>query len=147
MGRSKYFQNQERDEFDELYRRLAVVNAQNTEFESLHNRRQTYGVAIEPEWENGFAQSDPPVEPFSYKISSSMHPVFTGHIDVSGAASGTIAFHVPVDPDETREDAVVIPHDVFDHIIVIDAAGTQFIGAMCRLTAATGAFTVTWPAS
>lgn len=147
MARNKYLQNEETDELDELYRRLSITHSRLDQLERHQNRRQTYGAWIEPEWENGFAQADPPVEPFAYAIASSLHPIFKGHIDVSGASSGDIAFHLLVDPLDTDNDVLVIPYDVYDHFIVVDAGGTAFIGAMVFLESTTGAFSVTWPAS
>jgi len=142
----KYHHSEERDELDELYRLIAVLNVRLSTIEDRLESRQWAGPWQEPEWINGYAQIIPPYEPFTFRVYTSRFPEFKGHIEVSGATSGDPAFVLPTE-DEVDGIAVILPHDMFDHIIITEDGGTTFIHALVKIDSTTNEFSLTWPAS
>lgn len=142
----KHAYSEERDEIDELYRRISVMAAQLAVVEDRLDSRDWSGPWQEPEWINGYAQITPPYEPFTFRVYTSRFPEFKGHIDVSGATSGDPAFVLPLE-DEVDGHAVILPYDMFDHIIITEDGGTTFIHALVKIDSTTNEFSLTWPAS
>jgi hypothetical protein len=104
-----------------------------------------------PELQNGFAQVTPPLERFSYRLHSDGSLEFKGHLDVSGAASGTVALTLPAGDDELQEPSYILPSDQFFLTLITDDGGTTFQAAMVLVEGTAGAspgdVTITWPIS
>lgn len=139
-------QSQEVDEFDEIYRRVDVLESRVGELERMLLARGFHGHWKEPNWINNYDQVDPPLEPFKFRVYTSGFPEFKGHINVQNASSGDPAFILPLDED-IEGPAVNLPYDMFDHIVITDDGGTTFIHALVFIDSTTNEFSLTWPAS
>ena len=139
MGREKYLQIQSLDMIDEVFRRMAILERRIKELEHMLYKRHNYTHWLLPDLLNGFAQPAATIDQFAYRLTGGI-PDFKGHVDVSGAASGTIAFNIPLDPDE-----MTLPGDIYFHTVLTD--GATFQGAMVFLDSLTGNVKIVWPAS
>lgn len=139
MGREKYLSNQSLDIVDELFRRVAVLDRRVKELENMLYRKHSPTHWLAPTLLNGFAQPAATVDQFAYRLTGGI-PDFKGHIDGAGAISNTVAFTIPLDPDE-----MTLPGDVYFHTIVTD--GATFQSAMVFLDSATGNVKITWPSA
>ena len=102
-------------------------------------------VLVTPELENGWAQPDPPLERFAYRLHTDGSLEFKGHLDAAGATSGTVALTLPdelYDPLEV-EPSYRLPKDQFFTTAIYDGATPQ--PALVYITGATGEVTITWP--
>lgn len=98
----------------------------------------------EPGLENGWAQPDPPLEPFAFRKHADGSLEFKGHLDAAGAASGSIALHLPgVNAGEVN---FLPTNDQFFHTTITDDSGLTFTLALVRINKSTGAVTISWPA-
>lgn len=124
---------------------------QRQEFMPLAFRWRTPDIDDDPPTpplENGWAQVDPPLERFSYRLHADGSLEFKGHLDAAGASSGTVALTLPepVD-DEDMEPSYRLAQDQYFLTLITDDGGTSFTTAMVFVEAATGEVTITWPAS
>jgi len=139
MAREKYLPSQSLDIVDELFRRIAVLDRRVKELENMLYKRHSPTHWLLPDLLNGFAQPVSTVDQFAYRLTGGI-PDFKGHIDVSGAASGTTAFNIPIDPDE-----MTLPGDVYFHTII--TTGPAFQSAMVFLDSVSGNVKFTWPSA
>ena len=99
----------------------------------------------QPCFQNGYAQVTNPLEQFNFRIHYDGSLEFKGHIDVSGASSGDVAFTLPGigggAPDYTLD------KDRYFPIALTDDGGTSFIIGLVFIESATGDVTLIWPAS
>jgi hypothetical protein len=97
-----------------------------------------------PELENGWAQVDPPLERFAYRLHADGSLEFKGHLDAAGASSGTVALTLPepVD-DEDMEPSYRLPRDQFFLTVIYDGATPE--SAMVFIEGSSGEVTITWP--
>jgi hypothetical protein len=101
-----------------------------------------------PELENGWAQVDPPLERFAYRLHSDGSLEFKGHLDAAGASSGTVALTLPTPvDDEDMEPSYRLPNDQFFHTVITPDSGATFQIALVFIESTTGEVTITWPAS
>jgi hypothetical protein len=70
---------------------------------------------------------------------------FKGHLDASGATSGTVAFTLPGFTD--GEPDYTLPNDQYFHTVITPDDGTTFQIALVFIDSTTGDVTITWPAS
>jgi hypothetical protein len=125
---------------------------QRQEFTPLAFRWRTPDIDdidVTPPLENGWAQVDPPLERFSYRLHTDGSLEFKGHLDAAGASSGTVAFTLP---DETYDLDLLapsyrLPNDQFWHTVITDDSGSTFQIALVFIESTTGEVTITWPAS
>jgi hypothetical protein len=95
----------------------------------------------EPPLQNSFAQPAPPLEKFAFRLHADGSLEFTGHLDVSGATSGTVAFTLP--GANAGEIDFRPSNDQFFTTVVYDGATPRH--AMVKLDSVTGDVTLTWP--
>jgi len=138
----KYLPNQQVDEVDEVYRRLAVAHDRISDLESKVLKRQHASRWIEPVLLNGVAQVTGTLDTFAYRLWTGGGIQFKGHLDLSLAISPVHAFTIA-----KGDNGAVIPSDMIRSTVITDAAGTVFMAAMVKVEAATGFVTFTWPAS
>ncbi len=104
----------------------------------------------EPPLENGFAQpSDASgLEKFAFRRHADGSLEFRGHLDASGAASGTVAVTLP-GANGLEEYDFLIARDQNWHTTIRTAPGTSptaFTLALVEVNATTGAVKIYWPA-
>ena len=99
----------------------------------------------QPCFQNGYAQVTDPLELFNFRIHYDGSLEFKGHIDVSGAASGDVAFTLPglfgEEPDYT------LPKSRYFPIALTDDGGTSFIIGLVFIDSTNADVTLIWPAS
>lgn len=103
----------------------------------------------EPPLINNWAQPDPPLEKFAFRLHTDGSLEFKGHLDASGAASGTVAFVLPglyTDPADALPDFRP-PNDQFFHTTITTDDGTSFSLAQVHIDSDTGEVTIVWPAT
>jgi hypothetical protein len=99
----------------------------------------------EPPLENGWAQPSAPLEKFAFRRHVDGSIEFKGHLDASGAASGTVAVTLP-GANAGEVDFRPANDQYFVTIITTDD-GATFTTAMVFIEATIGEITITWPAS
>lgn len=103
-------------------------------------------VGVTAELENGWAQPALPLEKFAYRLHTDGSLEFKGHLDASGASSGTVALTLPdefFDVTYETEPSYRPTRDLFFPTIIYDGATPQ--NAMVYIEAITGEVTITWP--
>ena len=98
----------------------------------------------EPGLMNGWAQPDDPLQKFAFRLHSDGSLEFRGHLDSSGASSGTVAVILPgVNPGEV-DFLASLPHDQFFVTAIFDDGGTPR-AAVIYIDATTYEVTITFP--
>ena len=100
-----------------------------------------------PELETGWAQPSPPLERFAYRLHTDGSLEFKGHLDASGASSGTVALTLPEADDDLQEPSYRLSRDQYFHTVITPDDGVTFQMALVFIKAATGEVTITWPIS
>jgi len=101
-------------------------------------------TGLEPPLVNNFAQPDPQLEFFAFRIHADGSLEFKGHLDISAASSGDVAFTLPgINPGEVD---FIPPNDQYFFTIVTDG-GSLFQAAMVFIDSTSGDVTITWPIS
>lgn len=120
---------------------------QRQEFMPLAFRWRTPDIDDDPPTpplENGWAQPDPPLERFAYRLHGDGSLEFKGHLDAAGASSGTVAVTLPEPVDEDDMEPNYRPaRDQFFPTVIYDGATPQ--PAMVYIEASSGEVTITWP--
>jgi hypothetical protein len=98
-----------------------------------------------PPYENGWTYADDPYDfpAFRHGLDGALE--FKGHLDSSGASSGTVAFTLPSEWRPTDENGD--PKDVSWLTDVFDSGGGSFVVGRVGVDATTGEVTITFPAS
>jgi hypothetical protein len=98
-----------------------------------------------PTLANSWAQPSAPLEKFAFRKHMDGSLEFKGHLDASGATSGTVAFTLPGFTD--GEPDYTLPNDQYFHTVITPDDGTTFQIALVFIDSTTGDVTITWPAS
>lgn len=91
--------------------------------------------------QNSWAQASAPLETFAFRLHSDGSLEFKGHLDSSGASSGTVAVTLP--GANTGDIEFRPAHDQFFVSAIYDGATPQ--SALVYLDATTGDVTITFP--
>ena len=95
----------------------------------------------EPALENGWAQPDAPLERFAFRLHSDGSLEFKGHLDSTGASSGSIAVTLP--GANAGEHNYIPAKDQFFITVIYDGSTPQ--NAMVYIDSTTGEVTITFP--
>lgn len=106
-------------------------------------------IFLEFEWtpclQNGYLQVESPLELFAFRQHYDGSLEFKGHLDVSNASTGDVAFTLPGvnggEPDYT------LNNDQYFHTAITDDGGTTFIFALVFIESSTGDVSLIWPAT
>lgn len=98
-----------------------------------------------PALQNSFAQPTAPLEPFAFRKHMDGSLEFKGHLDASGATSGTVAFTLPGAADGEPE--YIPENDQYFISAITPDNGATFQTALVFIDSTTGDVTITWPAS
>lgn len=95
----------------------------------------------EPLLENSWAQPDPPLEKFAFRLHSDGSIEFKGHLDSAAASSGTVAVTLP--GAAAGEVDFRPANDQFFVTVIYDGSDPQ--NAMVYIDSTTGEVTITFP--
>ena len=99
----------------------------------------------EPPLENGFAAAaTAPLEPFAFRLHADGSLEFKGHLDASGAVTGTVAVTLP---GANAGEVDFRPNDQYWHTTITTDDGVTFFLALVFVEGASGDVTITWPHS
>ncbi len=96
--------------------------------------------------QNGFVQPTTAsgIEKFAFRLHADSSLEFKGHLDASGASSGTVAFTLP---GMNLGEVNFVPLNDHYFITAITPDGSTFSTALVFIDSTTGDVTLTWPAA